>query len=355
MSKERNSNIETLRIVSMLLIVLHHLCKYAYAGGASIEVDTVRNLLLLGGKVGVDAFVLITGYFLASGRIKLASLLRVLLEAWLYSLVLGLGCAFFAPDAFSAKDFLKSFLPTSGGLPWFVTAYLGLYLVAPWLARFSSGLSKAQFFSLLTVGFCVFSLVPTLTACMFVTSDFSWFCYLFLIACFIRRFGISAVFARRIFVGGGAFLIGSVVVGEIICIGYPEYSGNITYFANMYTVPTLLVSVGLFRIFEGLKMPSLRVINIIAQGTFGVYLIHENTFARKLIWQNFEFVFTGNVAMEIIYALLVAAAVFTALTCIDLARLYLLEKPLFHMFQVKFNHRFKQCDIELNAVSEKEA
>lgn len=351
MSKVRSSNIELLRIVAMLLIVLHHLCKYAYPGNTSVEVETVCNLLLLGGKIGVDIFVLISGYFLASGRIKLTSMLRVLFEAWFYSLVLGLVCALFFQNNFSTKDFLKSFLPTNNGLPWFVTAYLGMYLVAPWLSKLSSTLSQNQFKQMLVVGFCVFSLVPTLTGCMFVTNDFSWFCFLFLVACYIRKFGFSTCVAKRMCVGGGLFLVASVLIGELACAGVPAIHDHITYFANMYTVPTLFTSMGLFCVFKDLKIPTMKSINVIAQGAFGVYLIHENTFVRELLWQNFGFVFSGGVAFEVLCALLATICIYLVLAGVDLIRLQVLERPLFSLLQDRFGPAFNRCDTPLNGTT----
>lgn len=332
----------------MALIVLHHLCKYAYAGDSSIEIETARNILSLGGKIGVDVFVLISGFFLANGKIKISSMLRVLFEAWFYSLILGFGCAVFAPDVFNVKDFLKSFLPTNNGMPWFVTSYLGMYLAAPWLAKLGDNLSKEQFKSLILVGFCVFSLVPTLTGCMFVTGNFSWFCYLFLVACFIRRFGMDTLTAKRMCIGGLVFLVISVLVGELVSLKLFALGDYITYFANMYAVPTFVASVGLFCIFKDLKIPTVKPINFIAQGTFGVYLIHENMFVRELLWPHMGFVFAGSVVSEICFALLISFLLYVALTSIDLARLYLIEKPLFGLLQCKLGAWLDRCDISLN-------
>lgn len=348
MSNCRNTNIELLRIISMMLIVLHHLCKYAYLGDTASDVDAVRNIMVLGGKVGVDVFVLISGYFLASGRIKVTSILRVLLEAWFYSLILGLVCAVLAPEVFGAKEFLKSFLPTNNGLPWFVTAYLGMYLVAPWLARLASTLAQAAYEKMLFVGFCVFSIVPTLSGCMFVTNDFSWFCYLFMIAGYIRRFDVSMLKVRWMCIGGGCFLVASVLVGSLIQLKFSGFAEYVTYFANMYTVPTVFVSIGLFCYFKNLEIPTVKWINLAAKGAFGVYLIHENYFMRKLLWPSFDFVFTGGVISEVFAALVVVVVLYAILTAIDLLRLYLLEKPFFLFFQNRFGNWFERCDAILN-------
>ena len=65
-STARISNIEMLRIVCMVMIILFH---YYLYGAFSKEMDVtasyvVMQLLSSGSKIGVDVFVVITGYFL---------------------------------------------------------------------------------------------------------------------------------------------------------------------------------------------------------------------------------------------------------------------------------------------------
>ena len=65
-STARISNIEMLRIVCMVMIILFH---YYLHGAFSKEMDVtashvVMQLLSSGSKIGVDVFVVITGYFL---------------------------------------------------------------------------------------------------------------------------------------------------------------------------------------------------------------------------------------------------------------------------------------------------
>ena len=63
----RQSNIELLRIIAMIMIVAHH---FSVHGGFSFSTITVNSLWIQfmqnGGKIGVDVFVLISGYFLIS-------------------------------------------------------------------------------------------------------------------------------------------------------------------------------------------------------------------------------------------------------------------------------------------------
>ena len=68
---ERNSNLELLRIFSMFLIVTHHFAIHSGLPLWNFSSSNALNLiwsqwLCLGGKLGVDLFVLISGYFLAT-------------------------------------------------------------------------------------------------------------------------------------------------------------------------------------------------------------------------------------------------------------------------------------------------
>lgn len=75
MIEQRSSNIELLRICSMLLIVLHHYCvNSGFVEIIDLNDITVNTLLVqfmaFGGKVGVNVFLLISGYFMINGTRK---------------------------------------------------------------------------------------------------------------------------------------------------------------------------------------------------------------------------------------------------------------------------------------------
>ena len=72
LQKERNSSFELLRLISMLLIVMHH---YSLHGGFDYMSTLSLRLyfiqcLNMGGKLGVNLFILISGYFLCKSNFK---------------------------------------------------------------------------------------------------------------------------------------------------------------------------------------------------------------------------------------------------------------------------------------------
>ena len=87
---KRQSNIELLRIVSMFLVVAHH---YVVNSGVNELFDFSKpvsaNTLFLQwwgmwGKTAINAFVLITGYFMCRSRLTIRKMLKLYLEVQFY-------------------------------------------------------------------------------------------------------------------------------------------------------------------------------------------------------------------------------------------------------------------------------
>ena len=81
---QRESGLEALRILAMLVIIVHHYSVHGVWPGGGIGVQVTLDLLSLFGKVGCNLFVMISGYFLVCGRFKSRSLLRTVAENTFY-------------------------------------------------------------------------------------------------------------------------------------------------------------------------------------------------------------------------------------------------------------------------------
>ena len=130
------SNIELLRIVSMVLIIMHH---FTVHGSFPFTPDLTFNkvflqVFALGGKAGVVAFVMITGYFMISSSFKLHKLAKLVGQIWFYSLAM-LGVAVGLDlDTVTSRNMILTLLPT-GAMSWFAQNFLGLCLLTPLINR----------------------------------------------------------------------------------------------------------------------------------------------------------------------------------------------------------------------------
>ena len=94
MSK-RKSNLELLRIISMILIVMSH-CDEIF-GLSNLYSQTlgigkiINDWLNMGGQIGVGCFLLISGYFMIEQRVTLKKIMRIGGQVWFYTISIWLG------------------------------------------------------------------------------------------------------------------------------------------------------------------------------------------------------------------------------------------------------------------------
>ena len=91
--KERMANLEVLRCVAMMMVVVLH---YLGKGGLLPDLtaplsaqDTVAWLLEAFCIVAVNVYMMISGYFLCESSFKLSRLLTLWVQLWLYSVGIG--------------------------------------------------------------------------------------------------------------------------------------------------------------------------------------------------------------------------------------------------------------------------
>ena len=335
----RNSSIELLRILSMVMIVFHHFAVhggFVWTSESNLIARLWYNFILMGGKVGVNVFVLISGYYLTRSKDEFFRLSRVFkfwAQVFFYSIVL-LGVSWLTGFAsFSLTDTVKSLLPITYTKWWFASTYFVLYLFHPFLNKLLCNLSKSSYQKLLILLVVCWSLIPTFTKSAFESNSLVWFATLYAIAGYIRLYGLSPKFTTRFYFV--LFLISSLLtyLSSVAFLVLERFSSifqnTSTYFYGQEKITILAVSLSLFMLFEGLKMPYIKWVNLIGSATFGVYLIHDNPLMRQILWFDlFKNASYQNSLWLIPYSIVVSLAVFLFGVLIDLARQYLLEKPL---------------------------
>lgn len=298
MQAKRQANFELLRIVAMLMIiVLHYLNKggliQPYTQDKS-AVNFAAHFIEAFCIVAVNCYVLLAGYFLVESVWKPARVASLAAQILFYSLFIPvvLICAgVVSVGELSVYDWLNYVLPIETEHYWFATAYLVMYLFAPLLAAGVKALERRTLqiiIGVMALFFCVWkSVVPATLATDRYGYDFGWFMFLFLIAAYIRLYGVSKLEKKR----NAALLYACMSFG---IFGLTAASGFLAgvlppfaYYADMpdtYNhILCLLASVGLFTLFRDMKPWEGRVAELIrrlAPYTFGVYLLHEHILLR---------------------------------------------------------------------------
>ena len=191
-SKQRQSNIELLRILSMVMIVFLHIMNH---GGLldTVVYGTVNYyafwMIEVLSYVSVNVYVLISGYFLITQKFSLKKLLTILIEVLFYSMLFFTIFVISGRVPFSLKGLALAIVPVKEY--WFTRIYIGLYILFPFLNMALLKLSKTVWRALLITLLLLFSLIIPSTALSVSGNGIVWFVTLYVIAAYIRVFGLN--------------------------------------------------------------------------------------------------------------------------------------------------------------------
>lgn len=331
----RQANFEILRVVAMLMIVFWHFIQNVMMRTDAMEessINSVVNYIILQYgmilcSVGVNLYVMITGFFLMDKSFKSNRFFRVWIQTTFYSFFIALLFYTIQPESVSIKDVLVGFIPIRSGAYWFVTDYLGLILIAPFLGKAAKALSHRQYIRLLVIIFLVGtnfiggypfgdSMGGNLGYSLF------WFICLFLIGAYIRLHGdkLPSYNYLRLYIltGGGIFIL--FVVRQFIKSGFTFE--NLKYEDLHYNSFPAILAFLLFTWFKCKNFDKNTFTSFlvkIAPYTFGVYLIHNNRYISSFLWNTVS----NNIQNSyytILAVIVICVAIFILCIIIDYVR-----------------------------------
>ncbi len=281
--KTRNSQIELLRILAILgVVVLHY---NGFVALAQVYDGSLHQYILFALEslflAAVNVFVLISGYFLCSSTDRRwIKVLQLLVQVVVLGLVRYGLSLLLSGSAFSITTLISFMIPNN----WFVTLYLTLYILSPYLNLLLERLDERQMKRLILLGLGLFSMWPTLMDVVRDVVGISFiglyplsnggnldgytivqFALMYLIGAYLRRFGeqirIKSGWLGLIFLA----CVGLVTVWQVV----------IPASARAYSNPlTILMAVCIFIIFSRIQLQS-KLVNFLAKGTFSCYILHD--------------------------------------------------------------------------------
>ena len=291
--KERNSSLELLRIISMLLIVAAH---FSVHGGflkptvATLDFSYVcQQIIGLYAYVGVSAFMLITGYFMVSSKKNNGrKALKLMVDILFYSVFLLVICAVFGLKSLSKTDIFGSFIPW--GNYWFVVNYIVILFLSPYINTLLLQLSKKQYLSMLIVVVISLRLLSYFLLGHFSITGgtFDYFIIFYLIGGYIKLH-VKQVISNKwnLIVAILSFitvaLIALAVDGYALWKGNDAILQNYIHFKNLDSLPVDICAITSFLYFSRMDYRN-KFINKVASFTLDVYLIHTNRLMNLVLW-----------------------------------------------------------------------
>ncbi len=344
--KVRESNLELLRILAMLLIILYHYCSYLDWAETQYTFNKVFYVLLGSwGALFVNIFIIISAWFLSesSAKFSIWKVLKIICETSFYSVAIYVVLCIMGDTVFVPKKFLQALLSPFLGTYWFITAYLAFYLLCPLLNILVQSLSQKQFrtfIGILTV------IIPLFQ--MFVEGNPNWgiismFVYLFILTAGLKQCEKSWLEqnAKIIMIGDFLFL---VLMGYLCRkSGHVEY---INFFLEKSSIFIILEAFSIFFVFKNWKIKHSKLINQAAASVFGVYILHQYRPALAVLWDK---IFKTSEAYQssffVIYLLLTGIVILIVGIIVDMIRIKILEKPFFKLLERSVIGRLvKKCD-----------
>lgn len=337
---KRESNIELLRIIAMLLVVLLH-ANYFSLGGvkiSDIEVITPNLFIKTFAEqlciICVNVFILISGWFGIRPSIKgglsllyQIAFFHILIVLFLFSL----------GETISISSIILGFY--FGALYWFVVSYLILYTLSPVLNAFAETANARLYVSVLAIYF-------------FFEFTYGWafnfgafnsgyttisFIGLYLLARFLYKYSSKIkIFNLNTSKNLLLYLL-FTIIPVILLFATKHDLGTIAYSSPF----VILASVFFFLAFTKMHFSS-KAINYISVSTFSIYLIHCHPIIaphfKELMRNAYDFLGGG---LYIVFAIIFATCYGFCCVVLDKGRIWtwnLLCKHLLDNILFQFNN-----------------
>lgn len=284
--KNRDINIELFRIILMLMIVTLH---YLGHGGIldSINISDGKKyyfvwFLEVFSYIGVDGFVIISGFYLVTSKFKISKLLTLFLQVTFISSAIYFTLVALDRIPLNYNNLIDALFPVFTGWYWFPTSYIALYCLFPFLNIIIHSISKRemQILVILTsLMFCAWNaFFPKL---VLVNTDKGynvvWFICLYLFAAYLRLYWDFKI---------NKWLYLFVYILCCTFVFYKKCQGN-DAFLSYISIPIVIAALSLFLFFKEVHIKYLLLCKIIAwisPLTFGVYLISDNRWVRQYLY-----------------------------------------------------------------------
>ncbi|MBW3087488.1 acyltransferase [Bifidobacterium sp. 82T24] len=317
-STRRDTRFDILRIAAMLLIVAcHFIANIGWHlespeawlhGGPAMAADQLL------GQVGSCLFFMITGYFLVAKPFRARRIIDTVVQTFLYSalfLLLQAMLLMVHPTSgvvamFSAErlpvTLYGTLLPVFNGAYWFITAYVLMLAVSPYLNMVVTSSSRRTLTLIrLLLGISVMALLS-------MTQLFwnNW-CYAvtgYLIGGWIRTYGMDSAMLRRLRWGhvvvAAVAAYGVLAVFDYLAVEFDVMDwlkSDARYVTGMIPALSIIVASTIFMMVAK-RVPHRRRAAVretshrragtgktLSATVFGVYLIHNNPYVRPNLWQ----------------------------------------------------------------------
>lgn len=332
MRSERVMGIDVSKITAMLMI-----CALHYVGHGGI-INSEDQIISTGGYlvksfciVGVNLYMLATGYLMYTRAFKVNRVVKIWSETLFYSVLLGVFMSIISSQ-WGVAQILKSFFPVMTIEYWYVTAYIILLFFIPALNQMVTALSKKQAYGLLlliTLFFSVWkSIFPNnglLETGYLQGYGIVWMMCMYIFGAIMKKYPMDFLLGGRKNVLILVYILCTILIfiSNLVCRKYGIMdNGNKIFDYNHIFI--LCGSVALFLFSLQIKVKNKQVssaISKISMHTLAVYLIQEQIKVKSVLWSAItEWTIRDSYISTLLVSVIVILVFFIVCILIDVLR-----------------------------------
>lgn len=347
----RNSSIEILKIISMLLICIGHVTqtlgtKFEWVDPSYvIDLKNTTNSLShfflswmrgFGYQGNLIFFTCSAWFLLGNDKVNKKKVLYMLADVWIinfiFALIFKIGNWYDVP----IKTFIKCLLPNTFELNWYITYYLIIFCIHPFLNKIISSLSRRQLLSFSVIMTILYFGIDFISGGHFGYNNLILFINIYFVIAYIKLYlkNYSENIKQNII----GFFIG--IIGTLILMLLTNILGqHLTFFSTKLlhwcqnnNPFALLTAISLFNLFKHREFVN-KPINYISKLTLLIYIIHENFLLRSYIRPNIWLKIYIRFGYNLIILKDLCFAIILFLFSIIIACLYklLIQKPVYYI------------------------
>ena len=328
--RKRLANVELLRIISMILVLLVHY-NFPLNGKLSLEMfqESLPKYIGVASLCSVDfvcvnCFIIISGYF--GIRWKLGGVLSFLFQISFWGGMIYLICWALGFHGFNPMVMLKQMTCFLFGVNWFFTAYLGLYMIAPILNAFIDKSSEKELGQMVLTFYLFQTLFGWISSeCheFFSGMSFVSFAGLYLLGAYLRKSSLScfhwgAVFNLSVYLGLGILCLIVSIIAAYIGVSKTIYS---------YISPIqILQTIYLFLFCKSLKvLHTEKIIFFFSTSAFAALLMHSWNDGSELYYKGLYWI-DDNIPLPFFASMLYIVLFFMTACSLDKMRIWCWKK-----------------------------
>ena len=343
----RNSGIELLKILAILLIVLYHVCKtlsltsdYVSFNGYVVAFDQptaniryfILTLFSYGGSLGNNIFFISSAWFLLeSKKLNMKKWMFMLFEVWIISIAIFAIMTFVLNGEIDPYLILRSFFPTTFTNNWYITCYLLFYPIHPILNSIIYKADQKQLLRMTSALCFIYILLNFFFHNVFLWNYLFFWTALYFVMAYLKLYLKDAIEDKKrnvlmlIFGFLGYILV--AVIANYVGIMDPDRS-YVLYWNASVNPFLILIALSSFNLMRKTTFKS-RIINYISSLSLLIYIIHENIIIREYLrpamWDyvykniGYDLIILDSLALMVI--IFIASVIISALYDVSIRRI----------------------------------